>query len=55
MKSAKRSFNDTSTVQAKALSPPDLANILENAILEYADIEQYEAALDWQQQIREAA
>ena len=36
---------------------PDLAEILENAILEYTDIEheQYVVALDWQQQIREAA
>ena len=50
-----RSFDDDETVQCEAISPPDLAEILENAILEYTDIEQYEAALDWQQQIREAA
>ena len=42
-------------VQCEAISPPDLAEIVESAILEYTDIEKYEATLVWQQQIRDAA
>ena len=50
-----RSFDDTNTVQCEAISPPELAEIVENAILKYTDLDQYEAALEWQQQIRDAA
>ena len=48
----KRSFNDTKTVQCEAISPPDLAEILENAILEHTDYDNYQEALAWQEEIR---
>ena len=47
-----RSFNDTKTVQCEAISPPDLAEIVEIAILEHTDYKQYENALAWQEEIR---
>ena len=47
-----RSFDDTKTVQCEAISPPDLAEIVENAILEHTDYKQYENALAWQEEIR---
>jgi hypothetical protein len=50
-----RSFDDKSTVQCEAISPPDLAEIVEGAIREHTDIEAYQAALRWQQGVREAA
>lgn len=54
-KTDRRSFDDTSTVQCEALSPPDLANILRDAILSYTDPDALEAALKWQQSIRDAS
>ena len=50
-----RRFDDTKTVQCEAISPPDLADIVEVAILERTDIDAYNDALEWQREIREAA
>lgn len=52
-KSDKRSFSGAHTTQCEAISPPDLADILENAILTYTDANQYETALTWQEDIRD--
>lgn len=49
-----RRFDDRSTVQCEALSPPDLAEIVEDAIVSHIDLDQYEEALEWQRQIRKS-
>ena len=53
-KTDNRSFSGDLTTQCEAISPPDLARILEKAILEYTDKKQHEKALAWQQEIRSA-
>ena len=51
-KTDNRSFSGTSTTQCEAISPPDLAQILEDAILDHTDLEAYQEALEWQDKIR---
>jgi hypothetical protein len=53
-KTDNRSFSGSRTTQCEAISPPDLARILEEAILEYTDPYAYEDALAWQEEIRQA-
>ena len=53
--SDRRSFDGSSTTQCEAISPPDLARILENAIQQYTDLDAYRRALAWQSEIRGAA
>jgi hypothetical protein len=54
-KTDNRSFDGNQTTQCEAISPPDLARIVEGAILEYTDLNAYQEALAWQEQIREAS
>lgn len=54
-KTDRRTFAGNVTTQCEAISPPDLARIVRDAILEYTNEDRYEAALDWQQQIRGSA
>lgn len=54
-KTDNRSFSGDLTTQCEAISPPDLARILEDAILSYTDEYKYAEALAWQDEMRESA
>ena len=51
-KTDNRKFNDNRTVQCEAISPPELARILEDAIMSYTDSDRLKQARAWQQRIR---